>query len=78
MLNKNFLNLSAESKVNSKFILFWIFLAFLVVAGLFIYDRYWGAESSMFLESQVKKPVQNAWGVKTGVASEENWGATGK
>lgn len=47
MANRGFLNISTESKVNSKFIIFWIILAFLIVGGLFAYDHWWGYKKTL-------------------------------
>lgn len=66
MLKRDFFKISTESKVNSKFIIFWIILAFLIVGALFAYDYWWGYKKplpkiDMERPSEIKSLEVPAW-----------------
>ena len=76
MNNYKFLNISKKSEVNSKFIVILIIFSFLIVGGLFAYDRWWGTKgvSTKFLELEKKERIK----VETGTAPKDDWGAMKK
>lgn len=71
MDNQKFLNISRESKVNSKFILILVITAFIIIGGLFVYDHWWGAKRVLIEEKEKIK-------VEIGTAEKEEWGAMKK
>jgi len=68
MSKQKFLNISTESKVNSKLIIFWIILAFLILGGMFAYDHW----------SDVMMKKKGEIRVETGTMEKEEWGAMRK
>jgi len=71
MNNYKFLNISKKSEANSKFIVILIIFSFLIVGGLFAYDRWWGTKKVLIKEKEKIK-------IEIGTAPKDDWGAMKK
>jgi len=70
MDNQKFLNIFKKSEINSKFILILIIISFIIIGGIFAYERWWAPKEISPTKSKLEERK-----IDTGTAEKENWGA---